>query len=233
MRVRGQRRCRECGTEWSYFDTGEVTCPACGSLRSRGIDETRELHTDSPAELDLSEPRSLVADRPVREVADAAADAARSYLVRRGFIDGGDLLALDDRYLRAARLRQVAADLRHALQAEVAAEEHFLALLSADEDPPETVPPSLRAAHGLAAAEAVDAYLSDIRRWLDEHPDERARDRLEQLREQVRRVHALDGDVPVAEADRLVDATRAVGDYLRTGDVGELALAAELIDRFP
>lgn len=231
MRIPGRRRCLDCGTEWSYFDTGEIECPACGSLRSRGLDEARALHTDSPVDLDLSTAREMIDQRPVRAVATAAANAARGYLVRRGFIDGGDLRPLDDAFIRAAELRHVANELRHRLEPDEAAERYFLALLAEDGDPPGTVPAALRSAHGLAAAGATDAYVADLRRWLDEHPDPVARDRLERLRNQVRRVNALNGDIAPDEADRLLEATRSLGEALRTGDDEAYDLVDERLDR--
>ena len=51
MKVRGRRECEACGARWSYFDTGEVTCPDCGSLHSVGLDDERALHTASTATL--------------------------------------------------------------------------------------------------------------------------------------------------------------------------------------
>lgn len=221
MRVRGRRLCLECETAWSYFDAGEITCPNCGSMWSRGLDRNRTLHTDSPVELDLEEARQLAADRPLSEVASTVADAARSYLARRGFIHEGDLGPLDDQYVRAAELRQVAAALGSRLDPDASAERYFLTLLAADEDHPEAVPPSLRQAHGLASVRAVEAYATDLGRWLRDHPDDAGRDCLGRLRDHVRRGAALDGDIPPDDADRLLDAARALGDYLRPdGTVG-------------
>lgn len=230
MRVRGRRRCLDCETEWSYFDAEEITCPNCGSIWSRGQDQNRTLHTDSRVELDLDEARQLAADRPLSEVASTAADAARSYLARRGFIHGGDLEPLEEQFVRAAELRQVAAALRSRLDRDPAAERYFLTLLAADEDHPESVPPSLHQAHGLAIIRAVEAYASDLGRWLREHPDESGRDCLGRLRDHVRRGAALDGDVPPDTADQLLNAARALGDYLRPDGTVRLDQVRHAID---
>jgi len=41
---------------------------------------------------------------------------------------------------------------------------------------------------------------------------------LDRLRDLVKRVEALNGDVPAADADALVDAADSLGEYVRTGD---------------
>ena len=41
---------------------------------------------------------------------------------------------------------------------------------------------------------------------------------LDRLRDRVKRVEALNGDVPAADADALVDAADSLGEYVRTGD---------------
>lgn len=230
MRVRGRRRCKDCDTEWSYFDAGEITCPDCGSLRSVGIDAERSLHTDTPVDLDLAEARAMVDERPLDEVAATAAEAAREYVVRRGFIVGGDLRPLDDRYLRAAELRQVGTALRTRLTPAAEGEAYFLRLLDGDADtgPP---PTSLEQAHGLAAVSAVKAYATDLRKWLDDNPDRTGRDCLERLREHVRRANALDGDITPTETALLVEAANGLGTYLRTDGPDGLDTARHALDR--
>ena len=231
MRLRGHRRCHRCDTQWSYFDAGEVACPNCGSLRSRGLDRDRVRHTDSAVEIDLAPVRRMAADRPVSAVAAAAAEAARSYLARRGFIDGGDLQPLDEAFVDTAELRQVATALRSRLDPDEAAERYFLALLADGRESPATVPPSLQQAHGLAAVEAVEAYHRDLRRWLDDHPDALAREGLDRLRDHRRRVAALDGDIPPADAARLLDAARALGRFLRAGNGDAIDRVHRRLDR--
>ncbi|MXR22522.1 endonuclease Q family protein, partial [Halobacterium bonnevillei] len=61
MDVRGERECKSCGTRWSYFETGSVACPECGSVRSVGVGE-RSQHTDGNATLDLSDAQRAAAD---------------------------------------------------------------------------------------------------------------------------------------------------------------------------
>lgn len=250
MKVRGRRRCAECGERWSYYETGSPACPSCGSLRSVGVEADRTLHTDAPAEFDLSAARSMLDGRPLDEVAEAAARAARAYLRARGFVRGGELLALDDEMLAAAELRHVAGRLERALDVTEAEERHFLDLLAGAEagTRPGDVPASLRAARGLAAVDAVEAYRRDLSAWLDEAtgsgddgPDatgaldregrEAVRPVLARLRDQERRVSALDGDVPPAEADALVAAARGIGEFLSEVDDDALATARERLDR--
>ena len=257
MKVRGQRECADCGARWSYYDTGSVECPDCGSLRSVGVDDERRLHTDSPAEFDLSEARELVDAKPLREVADRAGEVARAYVRRRGFVRGGDLLALDDTYLAAQELRHAADVVRRGLGVSDDEEWYFLELLrSADaEDGPtrpasDGVPASMHSIRGLAAADAAGEYRTEMSDWLDDRPatsDEgeaaddavaetgvdvqAARDALATLETHVKRVRALEGDVEPATADRLVTAARDVGRYLQHGESDALASARDRFDR--
>jgi len=229
MKVRGRRRCTACDARWSYFETGSATCPDCGSLRSVAVDDERVLHTDSPVELDLGLARSMLDDRPLEEVAETAGSAAREYLSGRGFVDGGELLGLDDVVLAAAELKHVAGHVRRTMALDDATEAHFLDLLAGAEggDRPDDVPAGLRSARGLAAAEAVGAYRRDLSTWLDEHPDPDARSGLDRVRTHERRIDALDGDVSPSEADALVAAARALGEYLRSGQPSSLERAEE------
>lgn len=248
MEIRGERECRECGTRWSYYETGSVACPDCGSVHSVGVDE-RTLHTDGAATLDLTPARAAVDERSLAAAADAAASACRAYVRARGFVSGGDLLPLDDTYLAARELAGVADDLRLAPSPTDEEELYFLALLRGadDGDRPDAddVPATLRGARGLAAADGVGAYRRDVSAWLDEHPDPHARETLSVLSAHERRVRALDGDVPPADADRLVAAARDVGRYLgadhpeesgagadgATGDEAALARAEDRLAR--
>ncbi|NHN59449.1 MULTISPECIES: TFIIB-type zinc ribbon-containing protein [Halorussus] len=244
MKVRGQRECSDCGARWSYYRTGSVECPECGSLRSVGVDDDRRLHTDSPAELDLTEAREAVDARPLREVADLADEMARGYVRKRGFVRGGDLLGLDEAYLAAQELRHAADVVGRGLDLSDDEEWYFLALLrGADADPetdpdadrrpaPDEVPTSMHPIRGLAYAEAVEEYRSDAADWADENEvDAAGRDALESLGDRVRRVQALDGDVNAETSELLVAAAREVGRYLREGDADALASARDRFDR--
>ncbi|WP_435075777.1 DUF7117 family protein [Halorubrum sp. HHNYT27] len=120
--------------------------------------------------------------------------------------------------------------------------------------PTEAVPDRLREARGMAAARAVDEYRSDLLAFLDELAGasgvgsedetptvsvsagdgddveariEPARAVLNRLRDRVKRVEALNGDIPAADADALVDAANALGEWVRTGDDVALERARE------
>jgi len=174
MKVRGERECRECGVRWSYYKTGSVECPDCGSLRSVGVDD-RTAHTDAPATLDLSAHRARFGDARgtlPEEGVDDLKDDLREYARRRGFIRGGELLPLDDTYLAARELLE-AVDLYDRLRDPTDRDrEYLLALLAGadDGDRPATkaVPDSLREARGMAAVRAVDEYRTDLLAFLDE-----------------------------------------------------------------
>lgn len=232
MKLRGRRECADCGERWSYFEIGAVECPACGSLRSLATDGEPVLHTANGAALDLTEARDAVEDRPIREVATLAADQTRGFLAERGFIDAGELQPLDDVTVAIAELRQVADRVRRELAPDEDAEWHLLALLRGAPagDRPESVPAVTQPARGLAVATAVDRYRADLGRYLDEHPDPEARRLLGTLRDHLRRVEALDGDVPPEQAERLLAATRDLGAALR-GEEGALARAADRLSR--
>jgi uncharacterized Zn finger protein (UPF0148 family) len=232
MKIRGRRECTECGRRWSYYDTGEVACPDCGSLRSTGVDDRTE-HTDAPVDLDLTDARNRVDDGLLAAATDAA-EQCRAYVRESGFINAGDLRPLTDTYLAASELAAVAPVLERSMRVDDEEELYVLSLLRGtdldDRPGPGDVPDSLRGPRALAYARAVSAYHSDIRTWLDEHPDSAVAAVLQRLDEHVRRVEALDGEVAAADSERLARAAQDVGDYLVDGDEGALATASGRLD---
>lgn len=238
MEIRGNRECRKCGSRWSYYDTGSVACPNCGSLRSTGRDERRKLHTDSPATFDLDEVRALAHGVTDAELASTAADVAREYVHQRGFVNGGELRPLDDTYLAAAELAAIGSELARRSAPSDGEELYFLSLLRSADDgerpSPESVPTTLRDARGLAYTDAVREYRRDVDRWLDaenEPPGEGfARDTIERLGDHVKRIRALQGDVPPTDAEALVEAARGFGAYLRADDPDGLETCRRRLD---
>ncbi|MBX0294360.1 DUF7117 family protein [Haloarcula nitratireducens] len=232
MKIRGDRECQSCGTRWSYYDTGSVECPECGSVHSVGVDEQTE-HTDTPVSLDLTQIRNRVDDDPSDEVARAAAETCREYTRKRGFIDAGELEPLDETYVAASILQHVATALAREMRPDDATELYFLDLLGgadAGERPgADEVPDGLRTAFGLAVAEAVDAYQRDVRRYLDDHPDETARQLSGRIRDHRKRVEALDGDVDPENANRLLRAARDLGRFV-SGDESAYVTADNWLD---
>lgn len=235
MELRGERACNDCDATWSYFDTGAIVCPECGSPDTVARSDERAVHTDSPVDLDLTEVRALVDDAPREELADATTDTCREYVRKRGFVHGGDLRDVDDTYLAARELAGVADVVGRARTLTDDEEWYFLELLrgaDAGERPAaDDVPESMHAVRGLAYANAVRQYRRDVRSWLDAAEDppgpEQARDVLQTLEEHVKRVRALQGDVSPTEADALVAAARGIGSYLRAEDPDGLARARE------
>jgi len=244
MKVRGHRECKECGTRWSYYDTGEAACPDCGSLYSVGVDDERALHTATAATLDLTPVRRQVDEVPLRRLAAQAAEHCRELTRGYGFIDGGALQPLDDTYLAAMELQHVGSELDRRLEVGRDEELYLTGLLQADvgeRPPPAEVPESLRSMRGLAYANAVREYRSDLRTYLEEHPDPAAESdghdldkvqRVEPASDEHRRerVRALDGDVPPRDAESLVAAIRDVGRYLTDDDEPALAAAETRLD---
>ena len=235
MKIRGTRECQSCERRWSYYETGSVACPNCGAMRSVGVDEARRTHTDSPAELELEPVRRTLANEPLDHVVDELKERLRSYTRKRGFINGGELQPLDDRYLAARELLHAADLAARGHGSDEAAELYVLQLLGgaeAGEWPPETaLPASLEAARGMAVVDAVEAYRADLRTWLDDNPDSEAAKALGSLRDQLKRADALQGEIPVDTADELVAAAREIGDYLRSGDSEALASARDRLGR--
>lgn len=234
MKIRGERECQDCGTRWAYYETGSVECPSCGSLRSVGVEDERTLHTASSVSLDLTPARELLDEgKSLRQVAETAGELTREFTRGYGFVDGGDFRPLDDRYLSAMELRHVAGDLSRTASVDEAEEFYLLTLLRGDlgdRPAPDEVPDSLRAARGLAYANAVKAYRSDLRTYLDEHPDPLVGDVLGPLGEHVKRARALDGDVPPDEVETLVTVARNVGRYLIEDDETALLEAENALE---
>lgn len=237
MRIRGERECTECGTRWSYYETGSIDCPSCGSIRSIGVDE-RTQHTASPGELDLSAARNrLDSDDAAgtRAAAERAATDCREFVRAHGFIDAGDLRELDETYLAATELRHVAERIGRAMRTSDDEETYFLSLLGGadrgERPAPRKVPESLRTARGLAAADAVREYRRDVSAYLDDHPDPDATRAFGTLSEHTKRVEALDGDVDPETAERLVGVARDLGQYLCENDESALVLARDRLSR--
>lgn len=220
MKVRGERECQSCGLRWSYYDTGSIACPECGSVRSVGVDDRTE-HTDTPVDLDLTPLRNRVNSVTTAELARDIAETCREYTRKRGFIDNGQLKPLDETYVAAVELGAVATAFARRARPSDEAELYVLDLLgSADrgERPgDEAVPEEFNAEFGLAMADIVDSYQRDLRRYLDDNPDQHAQQLSGRIRDHRKRVEALDGDVDPADANRLMHAARDLGRYI-TGD---------------
>jgi uncharacterized Zn finger protein (UPF0148 family) len=233
MKVRGRRKCKECGHRWSYYDSGSVACPNCESLRSVGVDE-RTRHTDSGGRLDLADHRTAVEEGSVADEADGLKSTLREYVRRRGFVHAGDLLRLDDTFLAAHELLHAIDVYTRSRKPTEDEELYLLALLTRTDAgerlPPEEVPESMTAARGLGYANAVREYRGDALTYLDDNPDPAARRRFGRLAERVKRVRALQGDVPVEESEALVRVARELGTYLREDDDSALATATTRLD---
>jgi len=228
MKIRGDRECKDCGTRWSYYETASVACPDCGSLRSVGVDD-RTRHTNAPATFDLTPVRSRIDEVPLRSVAEDAAERSAEYVRKRGFVDAGELLVLDETFVAATVLRHVGGTIARGLRTSDGDELYFLELLRGADDgdrpPADEVPKSLRAPHGLAIADAVAAYQRDVREYLADAPDEQAGTLSGRIRDHRKRIEALDGDVAPNDAERLLRATRDLGKYLQRDDESALVTA--------
>jgi predicted RNA-binding Zn-ribbon protein involved in translation (DUF1610 family) len=233
MDIRGERKCTACGARWSYYETGEIACPDCGSLRSVGVDE-RRTHTAGTATLDLTPVRLDIDAEPTRKLAGRASDLTREYVKTVGFIDAGELRPLSETYVGACELRRVGSTVSHLLRLDEEEELYFLELLrgvdSGERPAPDAVPTTFRPERGLSITAAVDAYLTDLRRVLGDR--EPGVDRvLSRVTAERKRIEALEGDVEPREAERLLDTVQDLGEYLRAGDETALTRALDRIDR--
>ncbi len=241
MKVRGHRECGDCGERWSYYETGQITCPSCGGMRSSGIDE-RRLHTDGVATFDLDPIRARLAEGSVEEVADETVRRCRAYTTARGFVDSGRLLPLDETYLAAMELRYAIEGYGRSIRpdrfsgAEDAEELYLLSLVRGadrgERPSAEDVPVSMHYARGLASASAIEAFRRDLRQWIDEQegPPE-VEEHLGRIGDHRRRIEALDGEVDPATGDRLVEAVRDLTRYLTEADETALLRADQRLDR--
>lgn len=229
MEVRGERECQSCGAQWSYYETGEITCPECGSVRSVGLDDPT-THTASNATLDLTAIRGEVDDVSFETLTEDAAAEAREYLRQVGFVDAGELKLLEDTVLAASELRRVAATLGRVMRVEDEEKLYFLELLRlADQNKrpdPGDVPETLRPERGLAVASIIEMYVTDLRRVYEDRESEVDRV-LSAMRSRRKRIEALDGDIDPTEAEQLVRTVRDVSAYLREDDQRALARALE------
>lgn len=237
MEIRGERECKDCGTRWSYYETGSVTCPSCESVRSVGVDQERKRHTAGQAALDLTEVRNMIDAAPEADVAEAAIEKCREFVRKTGFIDAGELQPLDDVYLAARELRQVADIVGRSYDPTEDEELYYLSLLRGadrgERPAPDEVPAGLREARGLAYAEAVQAYRREIGTWINDQDAEypAAMGALATLGDHVKRIKALQGDVDPETAETLVRAARNLAEAVRWDDEDALARCRERLER--
>lgn len=231
MEIRGERECVACGERWSYYETGEIRCPACDSPQSVSVGPPAE-HTAGAAEFDLSGVRAAIDERPLREVADQAADAAGEYLAGAGFVDAGELQPLATEYVAAAELRRVGRTAGRLSGLSDEEERYLLVLLRGADDgerpAPEAVPEPFRPERGLAVAASVDAYLTDLRRVVE--PEGRLARVISELRTHNDRLEALDGAVDPAVAEPVLAAAGRLHEAA-AGDETALDRATADLDR--
>lgn len=233
MELRGERECGDCGTRWSYYETGSVDCPSCGSLHSTSVGEARE-HTDSDVGFDLSPVRNELEQRSLQELADEAAGVAADYLRAAGFVHAGELQPFAETYLAAAELRRVGSTAGRVMRLEDTERLYLLELLrgadTGERPEPDAVPETFHPERGLAVAAAVDQYLDEFRRVREAGTDPALDRVVSTLENHRRRIDALDGAVDPGRAETLVRATRDASRYWREDDEGALARASERLE---
>jgi hypothetical protein len=250
MEIRGQRQCSECGQEWSYFDTGQVACPACGSLKSVGRGQ-RETHTDSAVELDLSNhQQALDSETDITTITDDLTTTLRDYIRQRGFLNGGTLQAPDETLLSAAELLHAVDVLDRRRRPTDETRLYVTKLLAGTDDgyrpTPDSVPTSMTAARGLAYTEILSRFHQDFGKWLSEESSimsvstegtTATRDSelsVSQLRERFRtyltRSEALQGDIPVETSEIFLTVARKLHEGAVNDDIDALEIARTELD---
>lgn len=172
MRIRGERECRDCGRRWSYFETGSVECPTCGSLHSVGTGD-RETHTDAPVKLELHEHQDRFGDSPATLPSEGVTELKRdlrAYIHKRGFVHAGELAELDATYLAARELLE-AVDVYDRLRRPTNEDHAYLLELlagadSGDRPHSSEVPSAMRSARGMATALAAETYREELTTYL-------------------------------------------------------------------
>lgn len=203
MEIRGKRRCLDCEATWNYFETGGVSCPECGSIRSEAT-SGEEKDTSGPG-LDTSDLIGKFGS-DFREALGEAADRCRSYVSRQGFIEAGDLRPPEARYVMAAEIVEIEG--LPGLEFGDGERRYVVDLVRGlrTGDPPDERPESLDAAHNLALARTAEKYIRDLRRYARSEDVDMPRV-VEEAREAVKRTQATEG-----EEDDAVDALRVLRD---------------------
>ncbi|MFB6253304.1 MAG: hypothetical protein ABEI06_01680 [Halobacteriaceae archaeon] len=223
MEIKGYRECRECGHQWSYYETGNVQCPECGSIKSTGLDE-RTLHTNNPVEIDITSIQSLVSNDEFRQAGQRAAKEARNYTIKRGFIHKGDLIRCDERIFSCHELRNLGNYINRTASITEETEYYFIETIQAVKNSgrpdQQAIPKNLRSIRGLAYARAAKDYLNDVTTWIEYADHELPSGGvLERTKENIKRVEALDGDISIGDSERIYEIVANLYSYCTTGEI--------------
>lgn len=232
MRIRGERECVDCGTRWSYYETGSITCPDCSSLQSVACDDPTQ-HTTTEAELDLTDVRADIETASLADLAAETADRCRAHVRQLGFIHGGEPRAPTNREFVAAELAQVARQIKLGTGDGPAVESHFLELLRGVEagtrPDPGAVPKACWAPRAAGYATVLRSFRRELASWSRDHETgSTARRALERFDTHVTRLDQLAGPVPPGSVEPLVAASRSLATGL-AGEEGDLERTLELL----
>jgi hypothetical protein len=227
MQFTGHRRCKQCASEWSYFETGSVSCPECGAIKSTGIGGP-EPHTAQHTSLELA-PYWEVTDEEVRIESDKIRRAVTEFLSEYGFIKGGDFLPLHDEVLAAGELRHAAYRYNTLGDPSEEVEHYLLGLLRAvmGESRPTSPPDVLKQARGRGTADILEQFLRDMRQWTQARAATELMPIRESFRTHLHRIQALEGDVDPVVLSRLIQSARAVQQYIAREDQQSLSKARD------
>ena len=164
MEIRGERECLECGSTWSYFESREVCCPECGSIKSQSMSSPR---MDNTTDIDLVDSEVLggLSD-DLDSALSTLEERCREYTGKTGFVERGDLKPPSPRYVMACEVKQIAA-IYDANQLTGDDRRYFVDLVHGlrDGEPPEKPSGELEYIHNTAIAETVRDYATEVERY--------------------------------------------------------------------
>ncbi|MFB6284080.1 MAG: hypothetical protein ABEK59_09145 [Halobacteria archaeon] len=164
MELRGERECLECGSTWSYFDSRQVCCPECGSIRSQSVSSPR---MDSTSDVDIVDSEVLTGiGENFDETLSELEERCRRYTSQTGFVEKGDLKPPTPRYVMACEIKH-AATTRDAEGLDEKSRRYVVDLVHGirDGEPPDKTPSGLQETHNLAIAETVRDYSTEVERY--------------------------------------------------------------------
>ncbi|XGI84437.1 hypothetical protein ACEU6E_04095 [Halorutilales archaeon Cl-col2-1] len=197
MEIRGDRRCLECGYEWSYFETNRIRCPDCGSMRSEST-SSGQFDTQGSANSGIGFNELVSKTASFEETLSEAEESCRKFVSNYGFIDAGELQPPSPEYVMAAEVTEIANGLLTS-RGDVDDEEReyvidLLRGIESGEPPaPEERPSSLDSYHALAVARLVDEYSKEIRRYARMNETD-VPSEIETARDKAKRTQATSGE---------------------------------------
>ncbi len=197
MEISGERECLDCGEQWSYFETRQIECPECGSIKSMSISES-ELDTASSRknELDMSDLYTEFQTDFMNALTQAG-DRSREYIASTGFIEGGELRPPMLRYVMAREIMEIADYIDLSLDTDISASEerYIIDLVKGVKsgDPPDKRPNSMNNHHYMAVAKTAEEYATELFKYFEQNSED-IPEGLEKARSLAKKTKATNGE---------------------------------------